>query len=59
MFEDLFQFIPRPYNQIEGFIPLHTPVFIGNEAKYLEECIDTTFVSSVVKFVDQFEGNMA
>ena len=41
------------------FIPLAVPVFIGNEKKYLEECIDTTFVSSVGKFVDRFEEDMA
>jgi perosamine synthetase len=47
------------YNVPEAFIPLHAPVFIGNEMKYLNECIDTTFVSSVGKFVDQFETEMA
>lgn len=57
------------YNQITDFIhqlfgteetvPLHAPLFIGNEKKYLEECIDTTFVSSVGKFVDRFEVDMA
>ena len=57
------------YNQIADFIhqlfrteetvPLHAPLFIGNEKKYLEECIDTTFVSSVGKFVDRFEADMA
>lgn len=41
------------------FIPLAVPVFIGNEKKYLEECIDTTFVSSVGKFVDRFEEDTA
>ena len=41
------------------FTPLSVPVFIGNEKKYLEECIDTTFVSSVGKFVDRFEADMA
>lgn len=41
----------------EGFIPLHAPVFVGNEKAYLEECIDSTFVSSVGKFVDQFEAD--
>ena len=35
------------------------PVFNGNEKKYLEECIDTTFVSSVGKFVDHFEEMVA
>lgn len=41
------------------FIPLSVPVFIGNEKKYLNECIDTTFVSSVGKFVDRFEEDIA
>lgn len=41
------------------FIPLSVPVFIGNEKKYLNECIDTTFVSSVGKFVDCFEEETA
>ena len=41
------------------FIPLSVPVFIGNEKKYLNECIDTTFVSSVGKFVDRFEEEVA
>lgn len=40
------------------FVPLSVPVFIGNEKKYLNECIDTTFVSSVGKFVDRFEADM-
>ncbi len=39
----------------EEFIPLHAPVFRGNEKKYLNDCIDTTFVSSVGKYVDRFE----
>lgn len=43
----------------QEFIPLAVPVFAGNEKKYLEECIDTTFVSSVGKFVDRFEKDMA
>ena len=40
------------------FIPLHVPSFIGNEKKYLENCIDSTFVSSVGKYVDLFEDRM-
>ncbi|MBR3304100.1 MAG: LegC family aminotransferase [Bacteroidales bacterium] len=43
----------------EGFVPLSVPVFRGNEKRYLNECIDTTFVSSVGKFVDRFEEDMA
>lgn len=43
----------------DDFIPLAVPVFIGNEKKYLNECIDSTFVSSVGKFVDRFEEDTA
>jgi perosamine synthetase len=40
-------------------VVLHEPVFRGNEKKYLNECIDSTFVSSVGKFVDLFEQKMS
>lgn len=40
-------------------IPLHAPIFSGNEKRYIEECIDSTFVSSVGKFVGLFEEMMA
>jgi perosamine synthetase len=43
----------------QGFIPLHEPRFLGNEKRYLNECIDSTFVSSVGKFVDEFEIKLA
>lgn len=46
------------YGENEKPIPLHAPVFFGNEKKYLEECIDSTFVSSVGRFVDLFEVKM-
>ncbi|WP_247968293.1 LegC family aminotransferase [Bradyrhizobium sp. 195] len=38
-----------------GILGLHEPVFAGNEVAYLEECIKSTFVSSVGPFVDRFE----
>lgn len=41
------------------FIPLHPPVFIGNEEKYVLETIKSTFVSSVGAFVDQSEQLMS
>lgn len=41
------------------FIPLHMPKFRGKEKEYLDYCIDTTFVSSVGKFVNQFETQIA
>jgi aminotransferase in exopolysaccharide biosynthesis len=40
-------------------VVLHEPVFQGNEWLYLKECLDSTIVSSVGKFVDQFENNLA
>ena len=43
----------------EEFIPLHEPRFAGNEKKYLNDCIDSTFVSSVGKYVDTFEKEFA
>lgn len=38
---------------------LHEPLFVGNERAYLEECLDSTFVSSVGKFVDRFEADLS
>lgn len=43
----------------QDFIPLHTPTFGGNEKKYLNNCIDSTFVSSVGEFVNDFEKSIA
>jgi len=58
MFEDVINFIQDTYKTKES-IPLHEPRFFGNEKKYLNECIDSTFVSSVGKFVDEFEEKIA
>jgi perosamine synthetase len=49
----------RSVFKTDSFIPLHEPRFLGNEKKYLNECIDSTFVSSVGKFVDEFENKIA
>lgn len=57
-YEKITDFIHQLFGT-EETVPLHAPLFIGNEKKYLEECIDTTFVSSVGKFVDRFEAEMA
>jgi len=42
-----------------GEVALHEPSFEGNEWLYLKECLDSTFVSSVGKFVDRFEDELA
>ena len=57
-FKITIDFIRSVYGNKE-FTPLAVPVFAGNEKAYLNECIDTTFVSSVGKFVDRFEEDMA
>ena len=44
---------------MQELIPLHEPYFSGNELKYVQECIDSTFVSSTGKFVDLFEKELA
>lgn len=41
-----------------GPVALHEPCFAGNEWLYLKECLDSTFVSSVGKFVDRFEAEL-
>ena len=54
----VINFIKSIYNNNKS-IPLHEPRFLGNEKKYLSECIDSTFVSSTGKFVDEFEKKIA
>ena len=54
----IIDYIKSVYGNKE-FTPLAVPKFIGNEKKYLEECIDSSFVSSVGKFVDRFEEMVA
>ena len=48
--------VRRAVGTPNGVLALHEPVFAGNEIPYLEECIKSTFVSSVGKFVDRFEA---
>jgi len=52
--ENIINFIKNIYKN-KKFIALHEPLFIGNEKKYLNECIDSTFVSSVGKYVEEVE----
>ncbi|EDN6631950.1 aminotransferase LegC [Campylobacter coli] len=53
MFKKEISFIKSLFNKEN--IALHEPCFIGNEKKYLLECIDNGFVSSVGEFVTRFE----
>jgi len=56
---EVIEFIKSLYPEYKDNVFLHAPVFLGNEKKYLNDCIDTTFVSSVGKYVEQFEQKMA
>jgi dTDP-4-amino-4,6-dideoxygalactose transaminase len=42
-----------------GPVALHEPSLAGNEWAYLKECLDSTYVSSVGRFVDRFEAELA
>jgi perosamine synthetase len=53
MHKQLAIFIRGIYGKPDGFIPMHEPRFIGNEKQYLENCIDSTYVSSVGEYVDK------
>ena len=55
-FQHIVTFIKDLYKK--DIIPLHEPRFIGNEKKYLAECVESTFVSYVGKFVTQFEESV-
>lgn len=55
---EIISFVREQY-KTEEFIPLHEPRFRGNEKKYVMETIDSTFVSSVGAYVDQFEEQMS
>jgi len=57
MFSEVIRFVKTQFPN-QDFIPLHEPKFIGNEKKYLNDCIDSTFVSSVGAYVDRFEEMM-
>lgn len=53
----LIQFVRDTY-QTNDFIPLHAPTFSGNEKAYVTDTIESTFVSSVGKYVEDFEKHI-
>lgn len=57
MYDSLVKFVRDQYGTQE-FIPLHAPVFAGNEQQYVSDTVASTFVSSVGAFVDRFEHDM-
>ncbi len=54
-FKEIVTFIRSLYPGKGAVIPLHEPFFDAREKQYLNECIDSTYVSSVGPFVDRFE----
>lgn len=59
MLEKIVSFIREVYKIPEGTIPLHAPVFTGNEKKYVLDCINSTYVSSIGEFVSKLEKMVA
>jgi hypothetical protein len=51
--------LTKVVNQRDGVVGLHEPEFAGNEWKYVKECIDTGWVSSAGRYVDEFEHRLA
>jgi|TARA_B100000959_G_scaffold286471_1_gene365266 aminotransferase in exopolysaccharide biosynthesis len=56
--DELSQFV-RDIYQTDDFIALHAPRFLSNEKKYLVDAIDSSFVSTVGEYVNQFEQKVA
>lgn len=54
MYSEIVDFIKSMYPN-QNPVPLHAPVFLGKESEYLLDCIDSTYVSYVGKYVTQFE----
>jgi perosamine synthetase len=59
MFEDLIVFIRQLYGRPTGPIPLHAPTFTARDKELVLDAIDSTFVSSVGRYVDLFEHKLA
>ena len=59
MYKTVVDFVREVFNTPADFIPLHAPIFNGNEKKYLLDCIDSTFVSSVGEYVNRIEKEIA
>lgn len=56
-FKSIIDFVKKQFPS-QDFIPLHVPLFIGNERKYVMDTLDSTFVSSVGEYVNKFEEMM-
>jgi perosamine synthetase len=59
LFDQIIQGIRHVSSHSNHSLSLHEPYFHGNEWTYVKECLDTGWVSSVGKFVDKFESDLA
>lgn len=57
--EDIKGRVSRLLGEPRNFVPLHEPEFLGEEEALVSDCIRTGWVSSVGKYVDQFEKDIA
>ncbi len=57
--QDFLHGLKTVLGQPNPFVPLHEPEFMGNEWELVKDCLDSTFVSSVGKYVDRFEVMLA
>ena len=57
-FKEIISFIKDLYGR-DRFIPLHEPCFISDEKQILNDCIESTFVSSVGEYISEIEKNIA
>ena len=53
------QFYKKTNSKLNKFIPVNEPDLSGNEKKYLQECIDTGWISSEGPFIEKLENGMA
>ena len=56
---EIISLLRNVLNGKDGIIPLHAPLFAGKEWEYVKACLDTGWVSSVGKYVDEFEDRIA
>lgn len=49
----------RSHISSDSFVPLHEPTMNGNELKYMTECVESGWVSSVGSYVNLFEERLA
>ena len=57
-YQKLLDFVRKIYTDQEK-IPLHSPLFLGNESKYLQEVINSTYVSTAGPLIKKFEKKLS